>query len=118
MPAHHLRKSIRRSVGVVWLERDQRGCADDEVVEIDLMHVLRKSGSGIGDNSKCIDTGDETERGEGCLATRRVVQVSRGAEERHARLIHGAGSESLGVADDKFLGTSRGLRGKARGLGS
>src|SRR5579862_2649313 len=111
-----LREPVRHRVSVIGLERDQRGCADDEVVEIDLRHVFRKSGSCIGDNAESADTGHETKRGKGCLATRRGVQVGSRSEERRARFIYSGRSEIASVADDEFLSAGWRARGEARRL--
>src|SRR5947209_1560742 len=103
MLAHYLRKSVRCRVGVVRLKRDQRGYADRKVVEVELRYILRKSGSGIGDNSLGSSAGDETERGKRRLPTRRLVQVGRGSEKGQTRLIHRGSSDTLSVTDDELL---------------
>src|ERR1700680_166852 len=113
MLAHDLGKPVRYRVGVIGLERDQGGCADGEVVEIELGHILRISGIGIGDNAERTGTGHETERGKLRLATLRVVQVGGGAEEAEARLIHRRGPERFGITHYELLGSRWRLRGEA-----
>ena len=114
MPAQYLGNPVRYGVGVVGLERDQGGRTDGEVVEVELGHILRISGIGIGDNPLRTETGHETQRGKRSLSTRRVVQVGRRAEEGQARLIHSGRSENLGVTYDKLLGASGRPRREAR----
>ena len=112
--AHYFRKAIRSSVGVIRLERDQRGCTDSKVVEIDLWHILRISGIAIGVNPQGACTGNEPERRKRCLATLGVIQVGSCAEESQPCFINGGGSEGLGITYDELLSTGWSLRRKSR----
>src|SRR5215472_1996855 len=118
MFAHYFRKSVGCRVSVIRLEGDQRGCTERKVVEIDLGYILRISRIGIGNNPLGAGTGNEPERGKRCLATHGVVQVGSGAEEGQPRLVHGCGSEGLGVTHDKLLGTGWGLGRKTGHAGA
>src|ERR1700733_5016478 len=113
MSARYLGKPVRYHVGVVGLERDQRGCADGEVVEIELGHILRISGIGVGDNPLGTGAGHETKRGKRRFSARRVVQMGRRTEESHPRLVDSGRPENLGVTCDELLGTSWRLRREA-----
>src|ERR1700687_410325 len=114
MPAHYLGKPVRYGVGVIGLKRDQRGCADaDVVVEIELGHILRITWSSIGNDAEGAGTGNETERGKRRFSTRRVVQVGSRAEEGRPRLVDSGRPDNLGVTYDELLGAGWRLRGES-----
>src|ERR1700726_1750160 len=113
MPAHYLGKPVRYRVGVVGLKRDQRGCANVEVFEIELRHILRITWSSIGDNSEGTGAGHEAQRGKRRFSTRRVVQVGSRTEEGRPRLVDSGGSDHLGVTYDELLGAGWRLRGES-----
>src|ERR1700758_2153794 len=112
MPAHYLGKPVRYGVGGVGLKRDQRGCANAEVVEVELGHILRIIGIGIGNNSEGAGAGHEAQRGKRRFSTRRVVQVGSRAEEGCPRLVDSGRSDHLGVTYDELLGAGWRLRGE------
>src|SRR3984957_11913040 len=110
MFAHRFGKPVRRRVGIVGLECDQRRGAYREVVEINLRNILCKSRRSLGNDAECPGAGRETKRGQRRLAPTGVVQVGGGTEEGNPRLVHSGGSDGLIVADNEFLRAVRRYR--------